>query len=418
MADAVFAINHTFQSAAVANANGTALSVGGLPAVGVQVEGITTATVTFEGTIDGSTWYAVQGVNATTGAMATSTTADGLFQVPVTGYDQLRCRISGYSAGTITVSGKAVTHGGASAPVDVVDRIGRLVGKMTNYDVLASGTLGVAQATVELACAGLGTVGCGLSGTWAGTIVAEVEVGDSVWDPIPLVNNSTGAAALSTTANGNFLLGVAGALTLRIRMSAYSSGTATVYLEGSSAGNGVFLSRSIPTGLNSIGTMGLDAGTNNIGRVGSEGITISQTPTVTVGAYSAGDVVGGLLTFANAARVATYGGVIKNVLIVDDAGQDAELELWLFNQAFTPIADNGAWAPAEADLENLITVVSTETSDQGWIAAGTPSICDIEVSRRYDLVGTSMFGQLVSPTDTPTFAATDDITVKVLLLQD
>jgi len=105
------------------------------------------------------------------------------------------------------------------------------------------------------------------SGTWAGTVVAEVEVGDSVWDPIPMVNNSTGAAALSTTVNGNFLLGVAGALTLRIRMSIYGSDTATVYLEGSSAGNGVFLSRSIPTGVNSVGTMGLDAGTNNIGDV-------------------------------------------------------------------------------------------------------------------------------------------------------
>ena len=268
MADAVFAINHAFQSAAVADGNGTAMNVGGLPAVGVQVEGITTATVTFEGTIDRATWYAVQAVNVTTSATTTSTAADGLFQVSVVGLDQLRCRISGYSSGTITVSGKAVSHGGgANASVDVVDRIDRLVGKMTNYDVLASGTLGEAQATVELACAGLGTVGLGISGTWTGTIVAEVEVGDSVWDPIPLVNNSTGAAALSTTVNGNFLLGVAGALTLRIRMSVYSSGTATVYLEGSSAGNGVFLSRSIPTGVNSIGTMGLDAGTNNIGDV-------------------------------------------------------------------------------------------------------------------------------------------------------
>jgi len=291
MGDAVFAVNHTFQSAAVANANGTALGVGGLPAVGVQVEGITTATVTFEGTIDGSTWYAIQAVTLTNGTIATSTAADGLFMVPVTGLDQFRCRISGYSAGTITVSGKAVTHG--------------------------SGTLN------------------------------DIDV----------------------------------------------AGTETVTVGSITAGETV------------------------IGRVGSVSASIPLTPTITGGAYSAGDAVGGLLTFTNAARVSGYGGVIKNVLIVDDAGQDAELELWLFDQTFTNMSDNAPWAPSEADLENLIVVISTEDSGQGWMAAGTPSACDIEVARSYKLTGTSMFGQLVTR-GTPTFAATDDVTVTISLLQD
>jgi hypothetical protein len=161
----------------------------------------------------------------------------------------------------------------------------------------------------------------------------------------------------------------------------------------------------------------IPAGTNTIGFVGSHGTTISQTPTVTAGAYSAGDAVGGLLTFANAARTSGDGGVIKDVLIIDDAGQDAELELWLFKVTFTAMSDNAAWAPSEADLENCIGVVSTQTSDRGWMAAGTPSVCDIEVGSRYDLTGTSLFGQLVTR-GTPTFAATDDVTVKVMLLQD
>jgi len=157
---------------------------------------------------------------------------------------------------------------------------------------------------------------------------------------------------------------------------------------------------------------------NHIGNVGSEGITIPQTPTITAGLYSAGDAVGGLLTFAGAARTSGGGGVIKGVVIIDDDGEDVELELWLFNQTFTAMVDNAAWAPSEADLENFIGVVSTLTSDQGWMAAGTPSVCDIEVAKRYDLVGTSMFGQLVNPTGTPTWTATDDLTVKVALLQD
>ena len=53
----------------------------------------------------------------------------------------------------------------------------------------------------------------------------------------------------------------------------------------------------------------------------SAGEIISQTPTVTAGAYSANDAVGGLLTFANAARFDKGGGIIKDVIILDDAGQ-------------------------------------------------------------------------------------------------
>ena len=106
------AIDHVFQSAAVATGNGTALDAGGLGLVGVQVEGITTATVTFEGTIDGSTWYAVRVLNVTSGAYATTATADALVQVPVAGLDQLRARVSAWTSGTINVTGLAVANDG------------------------------------------------------------------------------------------------------------------------------------------------------------------------------------------------------------------------------------------------------------------------------------------------------------------
>ena len=149
--------------------------------------------------------------------------------------------------------------------------------------------------------------------------------------------------------------------------------------------------------------------------VETEGISISQTPTVTAGAYIANDAVGGLLTFALAARISGGGGVVKDVIILDDAGQDAELELWLFNATFTAMADNAAWAPSEADLRKLVGVVTT--ANGAYFPAGTPSVALVEVSQRYDLVGTSLFGQLVTR-GTPTYAATDDVTVIIGLLQD
>ena len=147
----------------------------------------------------------------------------------------------------------------------------------------------------------------------------------------------------------------------------------------------------------------------------ANGDTIQVSPTVTAGIYAANDVVGEQMTFANAALVAGGGGVIKSCQIIDDAGQDVVLELWLFNQAFTVIADNAPWAPSQADLRNLVCVISS--NDGTWYAAGTPSVCDIEVSERYDAAATSLFGQLVTR-GTPTFNAVDDVSVQIGVLQD
>lgn len=101
----------TFQSAVITDGNGTAADVTGLPGVCVQVEGITTASVIFEGTIDGESWYGIQSINMTTTALATLTAADGLWYVPTGGVEQLRTRVSTYSGGTITVIGRAIYNG-------------------------------------------------------------------------------------------------------------------------------------------------------------------------------------------------------------------------------------------------------------------------------------------------------------------
>ena len=147
----------------------------------------------------------------------------------------------------------------------------------------------------------------------------------------------------------------------------------------------------------------------------NKGTTIAQTPTVTAGAYAANDAVGGLLTFANAVRNSGGGGVVKDMIILDDAGQDAALELWLFSETFTAIADNAAFDISQADLRNLVAIVST--ADGAYYASGTESAARVEASQRYDLAGTSLFGQLVTR-GTPTYTATDDISVILGLLVD
>jgi len=230
--------------------------------------------------------------------------------------------------------------------------------------------------------------------------------------PLP-TSDAADAAVLGTAADAAVVTDTTGTISGKIR------GLIALWLGGLKASSEIIgkvgIDQTTPGTTNKV-VAAIDQttpGTTN--RVdGGDEITISQTPTVTAGAYTAGDAVGGLLTFANAGRAAGMGGIAKDLLIIDDAGQDKEMELWLFNATFTAMADNAPWAPSEADLRKLVGIIST--ADGAWFAAGTPSVARVEASQQYSCIGTSLFGQLVTR-GTPTFAATDDVTAMLGLLR-
>ena len=149
-------------------------------------------------------------------------------------------------------------------------------------------------------------------------------------------------------------------------------------------------------------------------QVEGQGTIITQTPVVTTGAYSANEAVGGMMTFENAALDTGGGGIINHVLLIDDAGQDADMELWLFDTAFLS-TDSQAFIPAEASVHTLITVITI--SSAGWLIAGTPSVNVVSVfGQRYESTTKDLYGQLVTR-GTPTFTAVDDLTVRLGLTQ-
>ena len=103
----------TLQSAAVASGNGTLLATNGQSAAILTVNCATCSggtTVNFEGTEDNVNFTAVSSVLIGTNTIASSTTTAGLteWEMPVAGFQNIRARISGYSAGTVTVTGHAV----------------------------------------------------------------------------------------------------------------------------------------------------------------------------------------------------------------------------------------------------------------------------------------------------------------------
>lgn len=69
----------------------------------LQVTGITTATVTFKGSLNGEDWVNLAGYHLTTGAGAVSTVANGIFSIPVIGISYFKAEITAHTDGTIDV---------------------------------------------------------------------------------------------------------------------------------------------------------------------------------------------------------------------------------------------------------------------------------------------------------------------------
>jgi len=284
-----------------------------------------------------------------------------------------------------------------------------------------------------------------VTGIFVGTITFEATLDGTNWTAHQGVNTANGDVSTTTTGTGIFIVPVTGMKQFRARVSAYTSGTITVVSNGVSMHGGLSLAdivtnistltlsapsdgtyigdikfgEGLPANsgvdIGDVDVLSIAAGENHLGEVGGADTIITVTPTVTAGAYSAGDAVGGELTFANAGRASGLGGIIKSVVFIDDAGQDAETELWLFDTTITAVGDNAAFSQTEAELHTCIAVISS--TEGTWRAAGTPSVCDVEVSRGYTCTGTSLFGQLVTR-GTPTYAATDDVTVRIQLVQN
>jgi hypothetical protein len=115
-------VDKILQSGAVATGNGNEFDISSYGAVGFQVTGITSATITFEATVNGTDWVSIQAANTATGARSATATADGVYTAPVAGLQRVRARISTYATGTIYVTALASTE----AAVDSVAQAGRI----------------------------------------------------------------------------------------------------------------------------------------------------------------------------------------------------------------------------------------------------------------------------------------------------
>lgn len=100
-------------------------------------------------------------------------------------------------------------------------------------DRTATGTLTAVNDAVTLSTQGTSSTVFNVLGTWVGTISFEVSIDGSNWYPVTAYAKfPSGAAQQTTSANGQFQVPTGGVNSLRLRASAWTSGTATVWIEG------------------------------------------------------------------------------------------------------------------------------------------------------------------------------------------
>lgn len=157
---------------------------------------------------------------------------------------------------------------------------------------------------------------------------------------------------------------------------------------------------------------------NITGAVSLDAVTVTRiqvSQTTNASAYEAGDAVGALMTFANAA--ATSGGSIhvEGVTIVDEDSQLTAVDLVLFRASITAPTDDAVFDPTDAELLDCVGVVKFFQAD--YSTFNDNSVAHKDTALTAKLSGTSLFGVLVTR-GTPTYASTSSIHVTLTIVQD
>lgn len=142
---------------------------------------------------------------------------------------------------------------------------------------------------------------------------------------------------------------------------------------------------------------------------------VSVTPTISTGAYTAGDVVGGLMTFT-VSDLTPVEGILRSILITDDHNQSEEYTLYVFNAVPSTIANDAAFAPTLADLKKLITTVGiasgdyTTSNSNAWALLGGHEDTIMEIHFHSDTGAIYIYAVAVA---TPDYNADGDLSIKI-----
>ncbi len=140
--------------------------------------------------------------------------------------------------------------------------------------------------------------------------------------------------------------------------------------------------------------------------------TIKLTPTISATQYSAGDVVGGLMTLpVKNEESGRTSGYISRVQVVDKDGVGAAGKLYLFSEKPTAIADHAAFT---LDAANIAKMVGDPVAISSYDAIGSVKRAQVALDNvlEFNAADGNLYAYFVADA-TPDFTNTDALTFLV-----
>ena len=140
---------------------------------------------------------------------------------------------------------------------------------------------------------------------------------------------------------------------------------------------------------------------------------IKLAPTITAGAYSDGDVLGGEMTMSGLPYKRFF---LQSLTVIDDAQQNAGLRVVFYDNNPTTPADNAAYSLAAGDVDNVLYAVDIASGDYKTVGSlySIATISNLALPVIITSADTTWLRVVAYINgSTPTYTATSDIVFKV-----
>ena len=185
-------------------------------------------------------------------------------------------------------------------------------------DTTQTGSITGSGQSVTFAVNAQSTVGIQASGTFSGTILIKGSVDGSTYTPTTATSLSTGGLVSTITSSFTGQVNVAGFVSFQLTSVSWTSGTANISLRASTGISNIMLDNPLPVGTNSIGNVGLNAGSNAIGSITNTSFIATQaTGTNLHTVVDSGTVTANIGTSGSLALDATLTGGTQQTKITD-----------------------------------------------------------------------------------------------------
>jgi len=247
-----------------------------------------------------------------------------------------------------------------------LDSSGNLKVKLPG-DTTATGTISGSGQSVTIATNGQTSVGIQVSGTFSGTILIKGSVDGTSYTPTSAVALSNGAISSTITSSYTGQANAGGLVSFQLTAITWAFGNASVTLVASVANSTVMLDNPLPIGTNSIGNVGLNAGSNAIGSITNTTFASTQSGTWNTGTPSATINIGQTTSAVTATQLTASSIAMTNGVVVQALSTNTA-SVYIGNSSVTTA--NGFELTAGSSLTispsnvNLVYVIGSNATDK------------------------------------------------------